>query len=1097
MFTDSPASIDIVSGTWSLSRRWDPTGSMRRTGLFRLCLLLCVAMAAIGPGSASAQSLSFEHQIIDPVNPTDPHCKTLGDIDGDGFLDALAASSSSAGMYWYEYPDWTKHPIRGSGSWTTDMQTGDIDGDGDPDVVIPNSTGLQWYENPRPNGDPRTDPWIEHLIGSQGANHHDVEIADIEGDGDLDIVSRSKSTGDTSLWLHEGSLSWTRIDVNSSDGEGTALGDIDGDGDLDVAHNGFWVEQVDTATWVSHTIDGNWAGDVGVSIADIDGNGDLDVVLAPSESSGRMSWYEAADPVNGPWTEHSIDASVSYMHTFKTGDMDGDGDLDLVTAEMHQSSDPDEVSVYRNDGGGLSWTQVVVATSGSHNLRIGDIGSDGDLDIFGANWNDGAPNSAVIEVWHNQLVAGILALDRWQRHIVETTLPWQAVFLDGRDVNGDDLPDLITGGWWYPNPGTLGGTWNRRTIGVPLNNMAAVHDFDNDGDQDILGTDGQVTGEDFRWARNDGLGQFSIMDISNSAMGGDFLQGVSVGQVVAGGTEEVLLSWHNGVAGTSMFSIPPDPTTAAWPLSQISPTTNQEQIPIGDVDGDLDIDVHLGTDWLRQDAPGAFSTQNGVPLSSGVPDRVVLADIDRDGDLDAVIGVEFGQLLVWGENRNQGATWIEHVIAGDVDYFSVDAADMDNDGDVDVVGGAHQGNGEVFVYENDGLGSSWTTHIVDPGDSAVIDHHDGTRLVDMDLDGDLDIISIGWTKRSLVIYENLAIAFGDVTAPEIDSVFSVGDSHRATVVFSEPVDSSTAQHAGNYSISGGIGVVAAFLGGDGRTVTLTTSELSDGVTYTLAVNGVEDLAGNVIMPGTEIDFIHLEGVPTAGLVAYWPFNEGSGTATADASGNGRHGTLVNGTGWTSDPALDFDGADDHVDVGAFDVAGSALTIAAWIQSRNLANCSSSDCRILSKATGTAEADHWFMLSTIAGGSSAVLRFRLKTDGTTTTLISGGGLPEDTWVHAAAVYDGSTMELFLNGVSVGSTPKSGGLSADPGVGVWIGGNPPLASSKPWDGLIDEVRIYDRALTAGEILALPPPGGSTEIFRDGFESGDMRNWSSSGP
>ena len=59
--------------------------------------------------------------------------------------------------------------------------------------------------------------------------------------------------------------------------------------------------------------------------------------------------------------------------------------------------------------------------------------------------------------------------------------------------------------------------------------------------------------------------------------------------------------------------------------------------------GDLDVDVHLGTQWLRQDAPGSFSTQTGVPLSSGVPDRVVLGDIDGDTDLDVVIGVEFAQ----------------------------------------------------------------------------------------------------------------------------------------------------------------------------------------------------------------------------------------------------------------------------------------------------------------------------------------------------------------------------------------------------------------------------------------------------------------------
>ena len=133
-----------------------------------MLFLIIPALLLIAVVSGAAQPPTFQRITIDSSNPSDPHCKTLGDIDGDGFLDALVASSSGAGLYWYEYPAWTKHPIRASGMWTTDMQVGDIDGDGDLDVVIPNSSGLQWYENPRPAGDPRTATWTEHLIGSAG-----------------------------------------------------------------------------------------------------------------------------------------------------------------------------------------------------------------------------------------------------------------------------------------------------------------------------------------------------------------------------------------------------------------------------------------------------------------------------------------------------------------------------------------------------------------------------------------------------------------------------------------------------------------------------------------------------------------------------------------------------------------------------------------------------------------------------------------------------------------------------------------------------------------------------------------------------------------
>jgi len=87
-------------------------------------------------------------------------------------------------------------------------------------------------------------------------------------------------------------------------------------------------------------------------------------------------------------------------------------------------------------------------------------------------------------------------------------------------------------------------------------------------------------------------------------------------------------------------------------------------------------------------------------------------------------------------------------------------------------------------------------------------------------------------------------------------------------------------------------------------------------------------------------------------------------------------------------------------------------------------------------------------------------------------------------------------LYLNGAQVGSTGKSGSLSTNSGVSVWIGGNPPEGSARPWDGLLDEVRIYDRALSAGEIQALPLPNPHV-IFGEGFESGDTSAWSATVP
>ena len=85
------------------------------------------------------------------------------------------------------------------------------------------------------------------------------------------------------------------------------------------------------------------------------------------------------------------------MHTFKLADMDGDGQLDIVFAEMQQSTRK-RVGFFRNGGSGASWTLQVLSEAGSHNIRVGDLGADGDLDIVGANWQ-GAP----VELWENLL----------------------------------------------------------------------------------------------------------------------------------------------------------------------------------------------------------------------------------------------------------------------------------------------------------------------------------------------------------------------------------------------------------------------------------------------------------------------------------------------------------------------------------------------------------------------------------------------------------------------------------------------------------------------------------------------------------------------
>jgi hypothetical protein len=204
----------------------------------------------------------------------------------------------------------------------------------------------------------------------------------------------------------------------------------------------------------------------------------------------------------------------------------------------------------------------------------------------------------------------------------------------------------------------------------------------------------------------------------------------------------------------------------------------------------------------------------------------------------------------------------------------------------------------------------------------------------------------------------------------------------------------------------------------------------------------------------------------SGLAAGWSFNEAAGTSATDSSGNNNTATLVNGVARTTGNyggGLTFDGVNDYLTVPnspSLDISGTGLTLSMWINPQAL---SGGDSVVLGKFWNATMTSPYYQYGLeLAGGTVPV--FYVGTAGGPLLARMGSALSLNQWGHLAVVFDGSQVKFYLNGALVSTVPLQATITAR--------SNPfqlgAFNTQEFFKGSLDEVRIYNRALTAQEIL-----------------------------
>ena len=651
----------------------------------------------------------------------------MADVDGDGDMDVLSASQRDDKIAWYQNDGYgnffgSQQVISTAADAPQSFYAADVDGDGDIDVLSAsfNDDKIAWYQN-----DGGGNFGDQLVITTQADRAESVYAADLDNDGDMDVLSASFNDSKIAWYQNNGNGifgSQRIITTDADEAQSVYAADVDGDGDIDVlsaskADNKIaWYQNDGSGNFGSQRIIttlGNFMKSV--YAVDVDGDGDMDV-LGASQVDDRIAWYQN-DGNENFGTQQLITREADFPTNIYASDVDGDGDIDVLSA----SASDDKIAWYQNDGNGNFGSQRIITTAAKYamSVYVADVDGDGDMDVLSASYEDNK-----IAWYENRAMPDIGAVE--QEYTPAVSEPHRYTLLPGTIIVDADFADVAL-------PGTISGTH--------------FLDLDRDG------------------VRDENEVGIPNAEISITPLGFDVTQQVITDS--ADGAQSIFAVDVDGDGDIDVLSADSDSHEIAWYQndgngdfgSQQVITTqadNAQSVYATDVDGDGDMDVLSASSegdkiaWYQNDGSGKFGSQQVITTQADNAQSVYATDIDSDGDMDVLSASADDDMIAWYQNDGSGNFGDQKVITTEADSAtSVYAVDVDGDGDMDVLSASARDD-KIAWYQNDGDGNFGPLRVI----TTNADGAYSVYAVDVDGDGDMDVLSASANDNKIAWYEN-------------------------------------------------------------------------------------------------------------------------------------------------------------------------------------------------------------------------------------------------------------------------------------------------------------------------------------------------------